>query len=380
MKYRLLIFIIFLCSLIKAQNSEGFIIKLDGDKVYTNLHHPTIKVSDVLIVVSNGGTVAQIEIIAIPGAYSVGRVLGSASMPLAEKMTVRKDDNYQSVNSNVPTPTAESSPVPPVSYAPPIVESAPAPVQPVEMPIAVPQNNYSPPVSSNVPAQTETRTNFQADNQQQPVNNSGKVTVMIAPADVNFPQGVNNMVIGADGNTGYVGDYVITALEKQLSQCDKIELIDQTISQEIGIKAHYRVKVIMLKPDVAPEVSNNAPIGGLLGVIQGVTSNGGGKILQQMKQLAPENVNTKQVKVSVKMYVQIIDAQTGVKLFTSTSVTGKAAGTPQIGIDLPASVQSNKGIDINQGASFSQSVTGNAVEDAINQLGNELNNYFNNNF
>jgi len=337
---------ILLCSLIKGQSIEGRIIKIDGDKVYISLHHPSINVSDVLSVISNGSSVALIEITAIPGAYSVGRVLGDASMPLVEKMIVWKDDNL-----------------------PPVNQSVPAQVNPVETPVQ--QNNYSPPMDNNTPIQPETRTNIQPDNQS-PVNNNGKVTVMIAPADVNFPQGVNNMVVGANGDTGYIGDYVIAALSEQLLKCDKVQLLDQSTAQEMGLRARYKIKVTMLKPDVA-SVSNDIPAGGILRVVQSL-SNNNVSMPSPLQQAVPEDVNTKKVKVMVNIIVNIVDLQTGAILPSTFSAAGKGSGSLQL--SLANSTTGN--LNINQGADFSQTAIGQAIEDAFKKIGKELNNYFNN--
>ena len=53
-------------------------------------------------------------------------------------------------------------------------------------------------------------------------NNYGEATVMIAPADLKFPQGVNTMV-----GEGYIGDYVSVALMQHLLKSDKIQVIDR---------------------------------------------------------------------------------------------------------------------------------------------------------
>jgi len=396
MKYRLLIFLIIIVTLARAQSSEGFIIKVDGDKIYTNLHHPTIKVSDVLTIVSNGESIAQIEITAIPGTYSVGRLLGNASMPLVEKMTVRKDENYQPGDGNISTPAVtENAPiqsVPQENIAPPVSQSFSAPVQPVETP--VPQNNYSqpvnesvpvqvnpvetsvqqpnsPPMNNFVPAQPEVRTNFQ-NNNQQPVNSDGKVPIMIAPADVNFPQGINNMVVGTNGDTGYIGDYVAAVLSEQLLKCDKIQLLDPATAQEMGLRARYKIKVTMLKPDVE-SVSNDIPAGGVLRLVQSISQNNVGTP-PPIQQAVPDNVNTKKVKVRINIIVNIIDSQTGAILPQTFSAAGKGSGTLQL--SLANSTTGN--LNINQGADFSQTAIGQAIENAFKKIGSDLNNYFNN--
>jgi len=382
----LLIFLILFCSLVKGQNVEGHIIKVDGDKIYVSLHHPSISVSDVLSVYDNDSSnteaVALIEITAIPGAYSVGRVLSDASAPLAKEMIVRKDGSSPPVIAPVSIPPQEES-------------------TPVSEPVFVPQDNQVPPVNENesTPANLED-TPASPGNYLPPANNNNdeKASVVIAPAEVQFPDGVNNMIVGATGESGYVGSYVSAALTKQLKKCDKIRLLDPSVMQELGLRARYMVKVTMQKPDVAIDVDNSVSLGGLLGVAQNAANNYGGRKgqqqatqIQQMRQVAPENVSKSQVVVSVNAIAEIIDSQTGEILLTTDPVTGTHSGTPQIGIDLPAAVgtqtsqydpysqpQTNNGIQINKGAVFSQTVTGKAIEKAIMQIGKELVNYFNN--
>jgi len=128
MKYSILLLLLLLSPLARGQNIEGRIIKVDGDKIYINLHHPNVEVSDVLSVFSNGGYVAQIEITAISSAYSVGKIVGDASTPLTEKMIILKSDYSSPATSN--EQTADS---------------------PVEA--SAPQENYSPPITQNAPMQ-----------------------------------------------------------------------------------------------------------------------------------------------------------------------------------------------------------------------------------
>ena len=243
-----------------------------------------------------------------------------------------------------------------------------------------------------------------------PVHKYDETTVMIAPAEVNFPQGVNTMV-----QDGYIGDYVTAALMEQLLKSNKIQLIDRSIldiqrneinmgqSGEIdystmlqygkitGVK--YIVKVTMQKPDVV-NARNNIPVGAFLGVAQNAAYISGGNSgqqlsqqFQQTRQVTPENVSTEKVKVSVNMIATVLDLQTGRVLFMSKSV-GKASGKPQVGIDLPTAQtydpygygysqpQTGK-LELNQGAFFTQTITGQAIEDAFKKIGPELVGYFN---
>jgi hypothetical protein len=305
-------------------------MRVEGDKIYLNL--PNAKVSDVVSVVDNGGyitdprsgrqirlepeVVGQLKITAVRGVYAVGKVYGNITTELKATMTVRKDTSL-------------------------------------------------------------------------PVNGYGEATVMIAPAELNFPQGINTMV-----GDGYIGDYVSATLMEHLLKSNKIQLLDRSMldiqkreismgqSGEIDYNtaiqygrmagARYIVKITMQKPDVAM-VENNVPVGGLLDVIRSsTTKNSTNRTQQQLRQLVPENVQTIQIKVSVNIKTHVVDLQTGAVLFMSGE-TGKASGTPQIGLEIAAV---GRNIQLNQGAVFSQTVTGKAIEDAFNTIGPKLNKFF----
>jgi curli biogenesis system outer membrane secretion channel CsgG len=316
-----------------AKAQSGYIIKVDGDKVYMNL--PNVKVSDIVSVLDSGSSirdprtgreiwrepevVGQIKIIAVQGAYSVGKVYGNTSINPQEGMTVSKGTVIQ-------------------------------------------KNDY------------------------------GETTVMIAPVELNFPQGLNTMV-----GDGYIGDYVTAALMEQLLKSDKIQVLDRSILQtqrnelnmagsgEIDYNtalqygkmmgARYIIKVTMQKPDVVT-VGSNIPLRGIIqsfnsGRQSNNTGNRQSRPAQQLQQLIPENISTVKVQVAVNITAHIIDLQTGVVLFMSKGM-GVAAGMPQLSLEIAAVGRT----DINQGADFSQTVTGIAIEDAFGKIGRELNNYF----
>jgi len=197
---------ILLCSLAKGQSIEGHIIKVDGDNVYINLHRPNIKVSDVLSVINNGNTIARIEITAIPGAYSVGKVLGDVSAPLVEKMVVRKDDNSAAVNSNTTAPAkAEIVPQQQENYSPPANQKASEPVN--REGTTVRQENHSQP-NSYAQAQPYARTN---DNT--PANNDegvikGQISIEISPG-IQYPLGTFGKEAGLGFGGSVSGEYLI---------------------------------------------------------------------------------------------------------------------------------------------------------------------------
>ena len=346
-----------------AQN--GYIIRVDGDRVYLNL--PNVKVTDIVSVYSNDGymtdprtgreirqepeVVGQIKVIAVQGMYSVGIVYGNSRTHLGEGMTVGKGTVMQ-------------------------------------------RNDY------------------------------GEATVMIAPAELNFPQGLNTMVDG-----GYIGDYVSAALMSHLLKSDKIQLVDRSIfgayqqggdfgygsqrgiyekemdlinsgvidpysslayGQMSGVR--YIVKITMQKPDVV-NVSNNIPVRGIANMASDAanafrTSRGGTSRTNITQDLLPTNMQTTKIKVSVRIVTHIIDLQTGKVLFMTNGI-GTASGKPQIGLEYSGygnSYDYGSGYDYgnnnmqitldSKDVNFTQTVTGQAIDDAFKKIGPQLNKYF----
>ena len=310
-----------------SQNTSGYIIKVDGDKVYLNL--PDAKVSDIVSVLDNGGSmedpktrrtirtepevVGQIKIIAALGDYSVGRVYGNMTTPPGEGMTVQKG---------------------------PVVQ----------------KNKY------------------------------GETTVMIAPAEVNFPQGLNTTV-----GDGFIGDLVSDALMEHLMESDKIQLIDRSMlttqQSEISLGqssaidpntaiefgkisgVRYLVKITLQKPDVV-NISDDIPVAGL---VNAFTNGRNTNITQHL----PTNVHTAHVKVSVRIVTHVVDLQTGKVLFMSAG-EGSAKGSPQIGIESPE--LGGNGLKLNnKEVDFTQTVIGKAIDHAFKKIGKELNEYFSKN-
>ena len=326
-------------------NMDGYIIKVEGDKIYLKTLSRNIKISDVVSVMSKNEliidpvtrkevrlepeVVGHIKITAVQSEYSIGIVYGDAKTVLAEGMNIRKESTL-------------------------------------------------------------------------PVNNYSEAIVMIAPAEVNFPQAMNTMVGDTYSGGGYIGDYVSAALMEQLLKSNKIQLIDRSILQiqrdeltmaNIGeidyntmlkygkiMGARYIVKITMQKPDVAT-IGNNIPVAGIMRTTQSIansySSNGNNSYgtSQPIQQAIPENVSTRNVKVLVNIAAHVVDLQTGRVLFMSKS-TGKASGAPQLSFEITAV---GRNTDINQGADFFQTITGKAVEDAFKHIGRELITYFNRN-
>ena len=214
-----------------------------------------------------------------------------------------------------------------------------------------------------------------------------EVTVMIAPAVTDFPEGANNMVLSSNGEMAYLGDYVSAALMEHLLKSNKIQLLDRSIlaareiekgltqNSEIDFNtaldygrlkgARYIIRVTMQKPDVV-----NVDI--IDGPVPKPKPEWFKKVKEELGKFVPENVKTNRVKVSVNIKAHVIDLQTGVVLFMS-SETGKASGSPQIDLEISAL---GRNIRINQGANFNQTVTGKAIENAFKKIGRELNIFF----
>jgi hypothetical protein len=89
-----------------GQLPKGYIIKIDGERIYLDLHAPDVKVSDKVSVHTTGGVITHpvtkkqirtegeaigtIEITQVYEEYSVGRALPDATSTLKEGMEVRK--------------------------------------------------------------------------------------------------------------------------------------------------------------------------------------------------------------------------------------------------------------------------------------------------
>lgn len=336
--YFLIAFVTSLLLNITGVNAQaGYIIKVDENKIYLNM--PNAKVSDIVSALDNGSfmtdprtgdsiyiepeIVGQIKIIAVQSNYAVGLVYGDAASHLAEGMTVKNGTVMQ-------------------------------------------KNSY------------------------------GETTVMIAPAELNFPQGVNTMV-----GDGYIGDYVSAALMSHLLQSDKIQLIDRSAlamqqneislgkSGEIDYNTaleygkisgvRYVVKITLQKPDVV-NVGNSIPVKGIMDAVEEVTKSNktgrdGTERTNRTRDMIPSNMQTNNVKVSVRIVTHIIDLQTGKVLFTTNS-TGTASGNPQISLE---STQYGHVTINSKDVNFTQTVTGKAIDNAFKKIGKELNKYFSKN-
>ena len=349
------------------ENHDGYIMRIEGDKIYLNVYAQDVKKSDIFSVMSlrrnftdaktgrsieiEPEVVGQIIITNVTGKYSVGKVYGDTTTELEAEMTLLK--------------TADVFPVSNSQYV-----------------------NNNEPVHNAAPLY----------NNPQPVYNSNEVTMMVAPVELNFTQSENTKVGNAE-NAGYIGDYVSAALMQHLLKSNKIHLVDGSIlstqqnesntgmiSGQIddnhkvlqygkisGVR--YLVKITMQKPDVV-DVSNSISVKGMAKTATSLAvrpNRSPNQQVQQFQNTLPDKMDTKRIKVSVSIVTHIVDLQTGKILFMTNGI-GTAKGTPTIGLVFEygqADFNSKETID------FEQTVTGKAVDDAFNKIWPKLNEFIN---
>lgn len=236
---------------IQAQNeAAGYVISVEGEKVYIDLAAGKVKPGDKVAVYSKEGyfihpvtkkrlkrepsQVASLEVVKVYTDYSLARAVPAQSLSKVEVgMSVQCNAMSQSSHSE------SSGDV----YGPP----------------AAKENRPS--VLSVDPVRTTDE----------------KVSVFVAPAQVNDVVGV-----------GYFGTYVSDLLMEQLMFCDKVRLLDRTvmgmqmdetdltgsyIDPNTAIQrgkiagAQYVIQVTMQKPDVA-NVRTGIPLASIMGAFQ----------------------------------------------------------------------------------------------------------------
>ena len=345
----LLYFCVFAKSAI-GQNADGYIMQINGDNIYLKLHAPnTIKVGEVLSVMNNGGVIED---------------------------PITKEE---------------------VQIAPEVIG---------QIKVIQVTNTYS---TGKVYGSTEIHQLADAmtvcKGTGLSTDDYNEATVMIAPASVMLPEGVNTLVSGSNGQQGYIGDIVAAELMNELLKCKKItvidrsviatqeteynlvrsnEMIDQNTAIQLGKMsgARYVVQITLQKPDVA-KVESNTPIGTVLGGVASAMGNSGNSS-QQQRQLQEQlqqaatytpDVKSANIKVKVKILTKITDLQTGRALF-QCSGEGEAKGKPQIQLEFMQLGAANATSAFNQNADFTHSVTGKAIEDALKKIGKDLIKYF----
>ncbi|MDR3245622.1 MAG: CsgG/HfaB family protein, partial [Prevotellaceae bacterium] len=330
---------------VTAQTLDGYIIKIEGDKIYLDLHSPDVNVSDIVSVYADGEYIihpktkqkirkeaeiaGRIEIENVYSAYSIGRMLDDVKIPLKEGMVVKKEPIAEMVK------TSQDSIL----------------VRTVNE-LLTPKTTASP----------------------LPTNIGNKVAVVVAPAEVND-------VVG----TGYFGNYVADILMEHLLLCDKVVLLDRSvlnaqmdevdlaekyIDQKTAIQkgkiigARYIVQVTMQKPDVV-NTKTGVPLSSIMGAAQAISG-------RNMGAQYASNMGVANLKSAVSISTRVVDLQTGEIVFMCNGV-GSAKGKSQLSMEYGAL----GGAMINGGANgFKQTITGQAIQEAFSTIGNSLNDYF----
>ena len=202
-----------------------------------------------------------------------------------------------------------------------------------------------------------------------------RIAVLVTPAEV------NDVV-----NVGHFGGYVADMLMEHLLMNDKIKLLDRgvlstqlaemeltgsVIEQSTAIQqgkvmgARYVIQCTMQKPDVQ-NVQTGIPLASIMGAVGAIAGQNIGA--QYMS-----NVTLGRLKSAVSISTRVIDLQTSEVMFM-TNAEGSAEGETQIGLEQGAL----NGLQINGGAAgFKQTVTGQAIEEALETIGGNLKRFFN---
>ena len=349
-----------------GQTTKGFIISIENGAVNVDLTSAQVKAGDRLEVIVNGGymthpvtgrrikqenkVLCTLEVSTVYSEYSVARPHNTSLLSqLKAGMIIRTTERK----------IAESSQKENIS-------KSNKPISRNEMMV----KNF---VSSSEPVQNELSSGVQ--NLSESRNTSEKVSIVIAPAQV------NDVV-----HNGHFGGYVADVLMEQMLMCDKVRLLDRsilntqideinlsgdildpatTIQRGKGIGARYILQTTMQKPDVA-NVRTGIPIASVMGAVQGLTGTDIGAAYSSNMKLAT-------LKASVSLSVHVVDLQTGEIVFMCSS-NGKAQGKSQLSLEYGVL----GGGELNGGAEdFKQTVTGKAIQQAFMKIGRNLKDFFN---
>ena len=337
-KIILLLLSVYVILPILAQSKKGYIIKVDGETVYTDLGNSLVKPGDwvniygkesyIIHPVTHKKIYTEPEII---GKLEIGSVFNDYSVAATNDrglLQLLKEGMEVSVINTGKAITSSDKPV----------------------------NN-----SLFMPMQN--------------VSSSDKIPIVIAPAQVNDVVGV-----------GHFGGYVADVLMEQMLLCDKVRLLDRSIlnaqMDEVDLAgsyidpatavqrakiqgARYILQVTMQKPDVV-NVRTGVPLASIMGAIQGATGTNIGA--QYMS-----NANIATLKAEVNITTRVVDLETGEVMFM-TSGKGKAKGKSSVSLEYGAlgGGEMNGGVE-----GFKQSITGKAIQQAFIAIGRNLNRYFN---
>lgn len=210
---------------------------------------------------------------------------------------------------------------------------------------------------------------------KQTVSPADRIPIVIAPTEVNDITGI-----------GYFGVYVSDMLMEKMMLNDRITLLDRSILEaqlnEIDLAGRYidaataiekgkikgakfAIVVTMQKPDVV-NVKTGVPLASVMGALQGLTgTNLGAQYFS--------NTSTERLKSAVDISARVIDMETSEVVFMCSG-SGKAQGKVQLGLEYGAlgGMQVNGGIN-----GFKRTVTGQAIDKAFNIVANSLNSFFN---
>jgi TonB family protein len=307
-----------------AANMEGYIIAVEDDRIYLKLHSPNIKVSDVVSVFGNGRQMTDPR---------TGQTIRMKPETVGQVKIIAVENDY-SIGKAMSNITL---------------------------------------LEAGMSVRKETSL---------PVNGYGEVAVLIAPAEINWP---NNYQV----DDGSFAEIISATLMKHLLKSNKIQLLDRSVletqRQELNMAnsgeidfntalqygkimgGRYIIKLTMQKPDVV-NITNSVPLKGLVGMIGGrnIPNN------SEINKYVPRNVQTTAVKVSVGITARVVDLQTGAVQFMCNH-TGEAKGKPSHALEFDEIGSTI----LNSGDELKQTVTGAAIENAFMQIGPKLNGFFN---
>lgn len=332
----LIISMLFACLGVSAQQkTEGYVILVEGDKVYVDFTKKDVTVGSMLEVAGKeeymvhpvtgekirkeAGGVDLLKVTAVHSDYS-------------EAVFVNSDKMASSVRPGVKVRRQQT-----VQFASSVAEKS-----------AVKKQTVSP---------------------------ADRIPIVIAPTEVNDITGI-----------GYFGVYVSDMLMEKMMMNDRITLLDRSILEaqlnEIDLAGRYidaataiekgkikgakfAIVVTMQKPDVV-NVKTGVPLLSVMGALQGLTgTNLGAQYFS--------NTSTERLKSAVDISARVIDMETSEVVFMCSG-SGKAQGKVQLGLEYGAlgGMQVNGGIN-----GFKRTVTGQAIDKAFNIVANGLNSFFN---
>ena len=332
----LIISMLFAClGVLAQQKTEGYVILVEGDKVYVDFTEKDVTVGSMLEVAGKeeymvhpvtgekirkeAGGVDLLKVTAVHSDYSEAVFVNSDKMASSVRpgVKVRRQQTVQLASS-----VAEKSAV-----------------------------------------------------KKQTVSPADRIPIVIAPTEVNDINGI-----------GYFGVYVSDMLMEKMMMNDRITLLDRSILDaqlnEIDLAGRYidaataiekgkikgakfAIVVTMQKPDVV-NVKTGVPLLSVMGALQGLTgTNLGAQYFS--------NTSTERLKSAVDISARVIDMETSEVVFMCSG-SGKAQGKVQLGLEYGAlgGMQVNGGIN-----GFKRTVTGQAIDKAFNIVANGLNSFFN---